>query len=160
MTLARKSISELLRLYGEILQELRDRRIVRSANSPVGDYTEWLVTTRLGLKLTNNSQSGHDAVDVATGKRFQIKGRCVVDIARPAQLGVIRNLERKDFDFLIAVIFDRKFEVAYAAKIPHALVPTISFYQRHVNGHITRLRRGVCDQPGVEDLTDVFKSNP
>lgn len=35
-------IIELLRTYGAILDELRSRDVVRSANSPISDYAEVL----------------------------------------------------------------------------------------------------------------------
>lgn len=154
-TLTGKSTSELLRLYGDILDELRNRGIVRSANSPIGDYTEWLVASRLGLTLTSNSQSGHDAVD-QVGTRYQIKGRRLLSTSGPAQLGVIRNLAKADFDFLIAVVFDALFEVQYAAKIPHSLVSELSTFRSHQNGHIILLRRTVLTLHGVEDLTHLL----
>ena len=37
------SIPELFALYGGILRELRERKIVRTANAPTGDYAEYLV---------------------------------------------------------------------------------------------------------------------
>lgn len=40
--LSTHSTGDLLRLYGEILTELRERGVVRSENSPVGDVAEYL----------------------------------------------------------------------------------------------------------------------
>ncbi|PKO08030.1 MAG: hypothetical protein CVU40_17450 [Chloroflexi bacterium HGW-Chloroflexi-2] len=68
--------AELLQLYGRILEELKTRKVILTANSPVGDYTEWLVANKFGLKLMSNSTKGYDAED-SSGKKFQIKSRHV-----------------------------------------------------------------------------------
>ena len=39
---------ELMNLYAEVLIELNQRKVVRTYNSPVGDYAEWLVSEKLG----------------------------------------------------------------------------------------------------------------
>lgn len=58
-----KEIKEKLKAYAEILDSLYTSGIVRTYNSPVGDYTEWLVSNKLGLELQNNSAAGFDALD-------------------------------------------------------------------------------------------------
>jgi hypothetical protein len=67
--LSATSVPELLRLYTEVLDELRRRGVTRSTNNPAADYTEHLVSTKLGLILADNSTSGFDAVD-ADGRRY------------------------------------------------------------------------------------------
>ena len=47
---------ELMNLYAEILIELNQRKVVRTYNSPVGDYAEWLVSEKLGYALEHHSQ--------------------------------------------------------------------------------------------------------
>src|SRR5271165_6754803 len=59
------TVSELLSAYGAILDELRRREIVRSANSPLSDYAEVLFCRAFGWTRENNSAAGHDAVDGA-----------------------------------------------------------------------------------------------
>lgn len=49
--------------YSEILDSLHSAGIVRTYNSPVGDYTERLVTSKLDLKLQKNDTPGFDALD-------------------------------------------------------------------------------------------------
>lgn len=61
MNIKNKSSVELMNLYAEILAELNRRNVVRTYNSPVGDYAEWLVAEKLGLVLEHNSQKGYDA---------------------------------------------------------------------------------------------------
>src|SRR5690606_8844173 len=61
--LGRATVRELLRLHAEVLDELRRREVVRTSNSPVGDYAELLFATAFGWELENSSAAGHDATD-------------------------------------------------------------------------------------------------
>ena len=126
--------------------------MIRSKNNPTGDYAEWLVSTKLGLALEKNSAKGFDAID-SQGRRYQIKGRRITNKNKSTQLGVIRNLDSKYFDFLVAVIFDANWQVCYAAKIPHQAVYLLAKYHSHVNGHIMHLRPSVFDNESVEDVS-------
>lgn len=140
MNLASLSISELLKLHAAAIDELRVRGVLRTKNNPVGDYAEWLVSSALNLTLTKNSAAGHDA-ESSDGKKIQIKGRRITANNRSRQLGVIRNLEKKDFDELIAVIFNEEFDVVEAYLIPHSVISEYGSYRAHVNGHILHMRR-------------------
>jgi len=148
--------SQLLQYYGQILEELRVRKIVRTSNSPVGDYAEWLITNQLGLTLVANSTSGHDAVD-SSGVKFQIKGRRLTPRNQSRQLGAIRNLKNHDFDYLIAVLFNEHMEVEQVVKIPHEIIGKYARYRQHVNAHILVLRDDILSDPMVEDLTPQFR---
>lgn len=151
-----RTISELLSLHGAVLDELKSRGVVRSKNNPTGDYAEWLVSARLGLALETNSAKGFDATD-SQGLRYQIKGRRVTPDNPSTQLGVIRNLDGRDFDFLVAVVFDRDWTVLRAAKIPHGVVGTLASFRPHVNGHVMHLRPTILDVQGVEDISAVLR---
>jgi hypothetical protein len=151
------SISELLSIHSGVLEELRDRSVVRSMNNPTGDYTEWLVSSKLGLVLEGNSSKGFDATD-PQGRRYQIKGRKISPDNQSTQLGVIRNLAANDFDFLVAVVFDVTWQVVRAAKITHQAVAKIATFREHVNGHIMHLRPTVFEIPGVEDISSALRS--
>lgn len=150
------TLAELLALHADIGIELQRRRICRTANNPVGDYTEWLVAQKLGLALDGNSQAGFDATDEA-GIRYQIKGRRLVNPKAPPQLSVIRNLAGESFHYLVGVIFDSRFQVAYAAQVPHAVVLRLSVHNRHQNGHVLHLKPSILAEPGVVDLTAVLR---
>ena len=54
---------ELLHLYGRLMEELRQRELVRSSNNPVSDYAEKIVCERLKLSLMGKSRKGYDAID-------------------------------------------------------------------------------------------------
>lgn len=145
----------LLKLFAGVLDELRRREVVRSANNPVGDYTEHLVAERLGLTLGGNSSAGYDAVDAA-GHRYQIKGRRVTTKNGSTQLSALRNLAGCPFDSLIAVIYHSDFTVAYAAKIPHDVVVELARYRAHTNSHCLMMPRRILADPRVTDLTAVL----
>jgi len=59
MPIKGKSSIELMNMYAE----LNSRNVVRTYNSPVGDYAEWLVAEKFGFVLEHNSQKGYDALD-------------------------------------------------------------------------------------------------
>jgi hypothetical protein len=151
------TVRELLQLYVDILDELRKRAIVRTANSPIGDYTEWLVAQRLNLTLSGNSTAGYDAIDTV-GTRYQIKARRVHLANQSRQLSPIRNLDGQKFDYLIAVIFNSDFSIQQAAKIPHAVIAEYASYRSHVNGYILHLRGAILKDSRVKDLTTILQS--
>lgn len=141
MDLVSLSIHDLLILQGAAIDELKTRGVVRTRNNPVGDYAEWLVSSALNLTLAANSAAGYDAVSRSEPvKRYQIKARRVSAVNRSRQLGVIRNLEINDFDYLIAVIFNEDYEVEDAISIPHAVISEYSSFRKHVNGHVLHIR--------------------
>lgn len=152
--LTEKTMLQLLALHSSILDVLKKRGVLRTQNNPTGDYTEWLVSNRLGLKLETNSAIGLDAKD-GEGKCYQIKGRRVTPEHKSEQLGVIRglDLEKPKFNFLIGVIFDKDWQVIRAAKIPHSLISEIATYRKHQNGHVMYLRRSIFDIAGVENIS-------
>lgn len=143
---------ELLRLYGSILAEFRRRKVCRTSNNPVADYTEWLVASRLNLQLVGNSSAGHDAVG-ADGTRYQIKGRRLTALRRSTQLSGMRNLTNVNFDVLLGVMFNEDYSVAYAFAVPHSVVLAKSRYQGHTHSYLFSLRLALRDEPGVGDVT-------
>lgn len=153
--LSEASPTELLRCYGQILEELRARKILRSSNAPTGDYAEYLVARALRLDLENNSKAGYDATDSA-GVRYQIKSRRTTSYNKSKQLSPIRNLEARDFDSLIAVLFNEQFDVTLVVKIPQEIIARYARFNEHVNGHILVLNKILKDAL-VEDLTPLFR---
>ena len=151
MNLSELTIPELLKLQSSAVEELRARKVVRTANNPVGDYTEWLVAKALGLELVRNSSAGYDALS-PSGVRVQIKGRRVTARNRSRQLSAIRKLEGQDFDELVAVIFNEAFEVVEAVSIPHAVVGEYGTFRKHVNAHILLVQGRLLEDPRVKSL--------
>jgi hypothetical protein len=147
------SARDLLRLHAQVLDELRLRKIVRSANGPGGDYAELLFSTAFQWTLEGNSSSGHDAVDQTTGARHQIKCRRLRAANASRQLSFIRNLPSKPFDFLAGVLFDQQFP-GHARGVPHDVVKEKSSFVSHVNAWRFLLRDNIWELPGVQDVTE------
>ena len=127
---------DLLRLYNDLMEELRERQLVRSSNNPVSDYAEKIVADLMSLTLQRGSNKGYDALDEKTGLRYQIKGRRLTKHNSSKQLGVIRNLDQSLFDYLIAVIFNNYCEPVEIWQIPREIIPKYSKYSEHQNDHI------------------------
>lgn len=67
-------------------------------------------------------------------------------------LSAIRGLEKKHFDFLVAVVFNEDYSVRRAVMIPRETVEQIAKFRKHVNAHILMLR-DMWDAEGACDLT-------
>ena len=148
-------LAELLQLHAGILKELRTRGIARSNNSPVGDYAEHLFCTTMGWDIQNNSFKGVDATG-PDGTRYQIKSRRITTKSSTHRLGVLRDLEAGEFDFLAVALFDENYNLVQALLLPHGLVLAQSSYNKHSNGHIFHIRRTSCVGEGVQDITARF----
>jgi hypothetical protein len=148
----RLPLDGVLRLYCDVLEELRGRGVTRSTNNPVADYTEHLVSERLGLTRAGNSASGYDATD-AEGRRYQIKGRRLTPHNPSTELSAIRRLPERPFDFLIAVVYRHDFTVDYAGQVPVDVVVELAKYATYTNAYRFLMRRSVLSYPGVVDLT-------
>ena len=148
---------ELLRIQASVVNELQHRGVVRTKNNPLGDYTEWLVANSLQLELEANSKAGYDGTD-KNGARYQIKGRRVTAKNKSRQLGVIRNYESKDFDILIAVIYNEDFNVIEAVSIPHEVISSYARFTKHANGHMLILKGAILDDPRITFIKHLFES--
>lgn len=150
MELKKYTVAELLETHTAVLNELRDREILRSANNPTGDYAEWLFCQAFGWDQAANSVKGFDATD-AEGIRYQIKGRRLHQLNTSRQLSAIRDMD--GFDVLAGVLFDAAFVVSRAALIPSAVVSDRSKFTKHTNSHRFMLRDDIWTADGVVDVT-------
>lgn len=150
--------AQLLAPYADILDELRQRGIARSANAPVGDYAEYLVAKALGLELSSNSTAGYDATGALEGIRYQVKGRRLTGENGSRQLGAIRNLPARNFDYLAGVLFAEDFSIARACLIPVDVVAQEASYVAHTNSWRLMLRDGLWGRSEVQDITDVVRA--
>ncbi len=154
--LAQMTEKELLRLHGAAINELRRRKVVRTQNNPVGDYTEWLVSQALELKLEGNSAAGYDATDAKDKAiRYQIKGRRLAQKNHACQLSAIRNLHDKLFDYLAVVVYDHNYNIINAVLIPHAAVCQYATYREHVNAHILHLNSNILNDDRVKPIDNL-----
>ena len=156
MDILNSKTDELLEVYSLIIEELIRRGVIRTTNNPVADYAEYIVAKKLGLKLENNSTAGHDAID-ENNIKYQIKSRRNNDRNKSKQLGVIRNLELKKFDYLIGVIFNDKFHVLEAYKIPVGAISDYARFSPHQNGHILALKGKVLRDERIEDISSKIR---
>jgi Family of unknown function (DUF6998) len=153
VNLCNLEIIELLRLQASITNELKDRKVVRTQNNPLGDYTEWLVSKALNLQLAENSKTGYDGV-TKEGVKIQIKGRRVTANNNSRQLSAIRKYDDRDFDKLAAVIFDDNFNILEAFLIPHEVIGDYANYRKHVNAHILILKGPILSDPRITSIKE------
>lgn len=149
---------ELLGYFTQILDELRQRGVVRTRNNPAADYAEWLVAKSLHLSLAPNSKADYDAIN-ESGVRFQIKCRRLDPGNKSTQLGVIRNLEDHGFDYLVGVLFQKDFTVKAAYQIPQDIIQIYARFSKHQNGHLLSLRGKILQDREVENITQVLIKN-
>lgn len=147
----------LLRAYGEILEELRARSIVRTGNSPVGDYGEHLFAHAFGWKLQPNNVASYDALG-SDNLRYQIKARRLTSHNGSRQLSAIRKLDDRAFDFLAAVLFDARLAVEKAVIIPFDVVKSHATWTEHTNSWRVLLDARLCARPEVADVTSVVRA--
>lgn len=152
--LGNRSTPQLLADHAAIMEELRRRGVLRSANNPTGDLAEWLFCKAFGWKQEASSAKAFDALD-ARNTRFQIKGRRQHRRNKSTQMSAIRDLD--GFDVLAAVLFDEYYRVVRAAHIPVEIVRKRSTYVAHTNSHKFILRDDVWNIPGVVDATDSLR---
>jgi hypothetical protein len=73
-----------------------------------GEVAEFEAVRLLGLKLTPVRTTGYDAIRLADGRRFQIKGRRLLPGCKPGQrIGKIDVT--KEFDAVLLVLMDENF---------------------------------------------------
>ena len=147
------AVSELLALHGHIIEELRDRQILRTKNNPVADYAEYLVCRALSLTLAEKSTKGYDAMD-ERDFRYEVKARRLTDYNGSRMLSAIRSLEDRHFDFLVGVLFDSEFRIMRAAMIPYDIIKSVANYRKHTNAWVVHLSDTLWDKPGVRDITN------
>lgn len=154
-SLAKASVRDLLSLHGGILSELRLRGVVRTGNSPLGDYVEHLFVNAFGWRLTKNSAAGYDATQ--EGTRYQIKGRRIGPTSPSRQLGAIRNLPEKPFDVLAAALFDESYTIIRGILMPYHLVIERARHVAHTNSWRLMLEDRCWTLPDVVDVTMELK---
>lgn len=120
---------ELAKAWASCMRVLQNRNLIRTSNTPVGDYAERVACARLGLQRMGFAEKSVDATD-AKGVRYQIKGRRLTRKNRSRQLGAIRDIKDKPFDVLLAVFFDENLDLLEVWSIPHEVVAEAPFVER------------------------------
>lgn len=127
---------------------------MRSTNSPVADLAERLAAKLLGGTLAPKSQSSYDVILSKDGieTTYQVKARRVTPHNGSRQLGALRGMDEKRFDYLVGMLFDEAYSPVKAAVIPWEIVKAHSTYIPHTNSWRFLLRDGVWGLRGVLDL--------
>jgi hypothetical protein len=142
LKLKHRGISELLDIYGQVLEELHERGVIRSANAPTGDYAEWLVQRALGGELQPNANKSADLI--VRKKKIQIKARVLSDPEKPGerQLSSFRSW---DFNEAVIVLFDRRYAVRRAAQIKVGELKDAAREDKWVSGQRVIARDALLD---------------
>ena len=142
---------ELAALSESVTRELRRRGLTSTRPTPVGDLAEEFVVEHLSLERASKSTAGYDAV-AADGTRYQIKARRL-GTQGDRQLGVIRNIDRRDFDYLIVVLFPPDLDIPVGMwQLPFDFVHEKARPNQHQNGHVLFATNKVLADPRVERL--------
>jgi hypothetical protein len=152
LRLRHRRISDLLGIYGQVLEELSERGVIRSANAPTGDYAEWLVQRALGGELQPNANKSADLI--VRKKKIQIKARVLSDPEKPGerQLSSFRSW---DFDDAVIVLFDRSYVVRKATRIKVAELEAAAREEKWVSGQPVIARDALLER-GL-DVTDKLR---
>jgi hypothetical protein len=149
---------DLLALHARVAERLHKCGVVRSANNPTGDLAEYLFCRAFGWKRTGPSHPAADALSADGKTRYQIKGRRWTQYNKSRQLGALRGLPDRGFDFLAGVLLREDYLVERAAIVPHALVLKNATSVEYTNSWKFMLRDDVWTWPGVEDVTNRLRA--
>lgn len=154
-SLAALSTGDLLRLYGQILTELRGRGVLRTGNAPLGDYAEYLAWRALGGVLEPNSTKSHD-ITTAAGSRVQVKARTVGTTTRSsAKFSAIRSW---DFDELLFLKFsETSNDLLSAVMVPSESVRAAAKFSAHTNAWTITLGTDLLALPGAADVSRLLQ---
>ena len=102
-----KELQEILAAAKEVA--VRFKHLTGKPLGITGEIAEFSAAKLLNLNLAEARQAGYDAID-RTGRKIQIKGRCLPENPGPGQrLGSVR-LDH-EWDSVLLVLLDQSFEV-------------------------------------------------
>ena len=85
------------------------RTLTRKPLGITGEVAEYEAARLLGVELTSARQAGYDAIRTSDGRRYQIKGRCLLPGGKPGQR--LRSIRiEKEFDAVLMVLLDEHFD--------------------------------------------------
>lgn len=143
---------ELIKLHRDIITELKRREIVRTRNQPIAGYTRWLVKRCYRLNDAGNPNDRHDFID-DNGIKYIVRSRQVNESTMlNAPFSVIRDIEDRNFDFLVIVVYDMDFNIIQAKKITIESLLLHNHYNEHQNGYVLRPNDIESFEIGVEDI--------
>lgn len=142
---------EILRLYAALLEELINRKVVRTRNAPAGDLAETLVAVAYRGTLAPNSEKSWDVL-AEDGRRLQVKSRLVGRHTGGSQIfSVFRSW---DFDACVLILLDAaSYDVVSAVEVPPEVARSKARRSAWVSGDRIRVREDFTGLPGVVDVT-------
>jgi len=147
--------TELLVLYGRLLDELNDRKAVRSRNAPAGDLAETLAALAYDAELAPKSEKAWDVRDRG-GRRIQVKARVLNAENRRGNYSVFRS--KDGFECCVFVLLEAAdYSVASAVEVPADVVLDKASAVPWVNGSRIRVRTDLAALPRAIDMTSRFR---
>lgn len=141
---------ELLKLHGQIINELMQRKIAKTRNQPIAEYSKWLVRNKLNLHDVGNPNEKYDGYD-DHDKKYLVRSRQIID-DRAIRFSVIRNLKNRNFDFLVAVSFDNDIKVTEAYIIPIVVLLEQFEYNEYQNGYLLKLNQFNLNDKRIQNI--------
>jgi hypothetical protein len=150
--LDRLSNRELLQVWAQSMRLLRERGVVRTYNSPIGDIAEEMVARHYGGVRGSFDQA---AWDVAVGDELLQVKACWRAGAK-SKLGFSPIRHREGYTAVVLVVFGADMLVEEAWRIPREVVNELGKFNSHVNGIKVGLTAVMRAHPDVErvELTD------
>jgi hypothetical protein len=136
--------AELIELYGAVMEELRERDIVRSANNPIADIAERLIADYYEVDPEPPNSKTYDIV-TKDGTTIQVKALRRTKSSR-RNLSPLRSL---DFDYLAAVIFKADMQPLEALLIPVEAVREHVRWSKTWNAQCLSITTHLRDDPRV-----------
>ena len=145
---------ELLLTHCRIIDHIRRRELHSPGGNPIAGYAELLACERLDLELSPDETIGFDAKDRTTKETYQIKH--TRDPIGTPLTGIINNLDRRPFDFLVFLIFNADLSVREAWRLPYDSVLRNARYNNANQAHNISITAGLRAKPEVEDISHRF----
>ena len=146
--------TELLLAHCRIIDLIRKRKFHLPGGNPIAGYAELLVSERLELELSPRETVGFDARDPATGETYQIKH--TRDPKGTPKTGIINNLNRRPFDFLVFLILNNDLSVREAWKLAYDFVQGNAQYNKANDAHLISITPKLRAQPELKDISCRF----
>lgn len=147
---------DLLKLHTQIIDELKYRKVAKTRNQPIAEYSKWLVRNKLKLNDVNNPNEKYDGYD-DKGKKYLVRSRQIID-NRQVQFSVIRNIEDRNFDYLVAISFDIYFGITEAYIIPVDVLLEQLDYNEYQNGYLFKLNQFNLNDSRIKNIAGILKS--
>lgn len=112
----------VMQILGEAKKLAREyREITGKPLGITGEVAEYEAARILNLELTPARHEGYDAICLRSGRKYQIKGRCVLDESgRSQRVGKIKK--SGEFDSVLLVLLDADLEANAIYEADRALV--------------------------------------